>query len=65
MLLENLDKIADILAIPFFLLATIYFYNLKNKNPIENLLLLFCIAGFLLDTFFTYLHLNKNKKNYV
>ncbi len=65
MLLENLDKIADILAIPFFLLATIYFYNLKNKNPIENLLLMFCAAGFLLDTFFTYLHLNKNKKNYV
>lgn len=59
MLLENLDKIGDILAIPFFLLATIYFYNLKNKNYVENLLFMFFIAGFLLDIFFTYLHLTK------
>ncbi len=44
---------ADALAIPFFLLAFLYFWRKKNKTVIEYLLLLFTGAGFVLDTLFT------------
>ena len=49
----NLVHYADILAIPFFLLLIIYLYN-KKRTFIENILLLFAISGFVLDTYFTY-----------
>ncbi len=60
---KNIDKIGDILAIPFFLLATIYFYNISNKSNIEYLLMLFFISGFILDIIFTMIHLNQNIKS--
>ena len=49
--------IADILAIPFFILAFVYFYNIKNKSFIEFVLMLFAGVGFVLDTIFTYNYL--------
>lgn len=45
--------LGDLLAIPFFLLLTIYFANKPNKTFIEYILLLFCVCGFLADIFFT------------
>ena len=60
MKLQNIGHYGDILAIPFFLLSSIYFYNIKNKNNLENLLLLFSLCGFILDTLFTYLFLFKS-----
>lgn len=60
---KNIDKIGDVLAIPFFLLASIYFYNIPNKSNLENLLMLFFISGFILDIIFTFIHLNQNTKS--
>ena len=54
---EIINHIGDIYAVPFFMLGTFYFYTIKNKNNIENLLLLFNIAGILIDGTFTYLFL--------
>lgn len=45
----------DILAIPFFALLVIYFYNIENKTIIEYVLLLFSISGFILDILYTYI----------
>jgi len=45
----------DILAIPFFGLLIIYFYNIENKSIIENVLLFFSISGFVLDILYTYI----------
>jgi hypothetical protein len=54
--LNNISHYGDILAIPFFLLGIIYFYKKDPKTITEYILLLFCISGFILDIFFTYLH---------
>jgi hypothetical protein len=54
-MIKNIDRIGDILAIPFFLLLSIYFINIKNKNFLEIILMLFSIIGFFADIFFTYL----------
>jgi lipoprotein signal peptidase len=48
-----LPSLADILAIPLFLLAFLYFWKKPNKTIVEYLLLLFTGAGFVLDTLFT------------
>ena len=53
--LKNLPNYADILAIPFFLLTFLYFYNLEKKTEIEIMLMLFGLSGFILDTFFVYI----------
>lgn len=67
MKVENLDinllcHYGDILAIPFFLLLIIYFYNKKNKNCIEYLLFIFGIVGFILDIFYTYIFFKQQDK---
>ena len=53
--IKNISHFGDILAIPFFLLLVIYFYNIKHKSTIEYILLLFSISGFLLDILYTYI----------
>ena len=58
---KNIDKIGDVLAIPFFLLASIYFYNIPHKSNLEYLLMLFFISGFILDILFTLIHLSNYK----
>ena len=59
MKLNNIIKDAchygDILAIPFFALLIIYFYNIENKSTIEYVLLLFSISGFVLDMLYTFI----------
>ena len=55
--LTNISHYGDILAIPFFALLIIYFYNIKNKTPIEKILLLFGMSGFALDILYTYIFL--------
>lgn len=52
--IQNFSHIGDILAIPFFFLLIVYFYQLKNKTLFEYVLLLFAVSGFLLDSLFTY-----------
>jgi len=60
-LINNISHYGDILAIPFFGLLSIYFYNITNKSIIEYILLFFSIAGFILDSIFTFLFYKKNK----
>jgi tellurite resistance protein TehA-like permease len=58
-IIKNLSHYGDILAIPFFLLLSIYFYNIENKNLLEYILYIFCICGFILDILYTYIFLYK------
>ena len=53
MILQHIEHYADILAIPFFLLASYYFISKRNKTPIEYLLTIFVIVGTIADTLFT------------
>jgi tellurite resistance protein TehA-like permease len=57
--IKNLSHYGDILAIPFFLLLSIYFYNIENKNFLEYILYIFCISGFILDIIYTYIFIDK------
>ena len=50
---NDLCHYGDILAIPFFLLATYYFHNKEVRTPLENLLLFFSISGFIMDIVYT------------
>jgi len=65
-MIKNISHIGDILAIPLFLLAIIYFYKINNKTLIEYILLTFSIGGFVLDIvftvlFFTEIYLNNSR----
>jgi len=60
--INNLSHYGDILAIPFFALLSIYFYNIENRSVLENILFLFSIAGFVLDILYTYIFYRKGKK---
>lgn len=61
-ILNNISNYADILAIPMFALFIFYFYNIENKNLIEQILFLFSIIGLTLDIIFTYLFVFKIRK---
>jgi hypothetical protein len=56
--IKNSSHYGDILAIPFFALLTIYFYNIEEKSILEHVLLYFSISGFILDIFYTYIFLS-------
>ena len=56
--IKNFSHYGDILAIPFFALSVIYFYNIEDKSIIEYLLLLFSISGFILDILYTYIFMS-------
>ncbi len=58
---NNLSHYGDILAIPFFALLVIYFYNIKDKNLLEYILFYFSILGFLLDILYTYIFFSNVK----
>jgi undecaprenyl pyrophosphate phosphatase UppP len=51
---ENMVHYGDVLAVPMFFIASIYFIQKKNKTLLENILTLFVIIGFLADFIFTY-----------
>jgi len=53
MMINNLDHYADILAIPLFIISSIYFYRIKNKKMIEYFLLMFSVGAAFADIFFT------------
>ena len=55
--IKNCSHYGDILAIPFFALLIIYFYNIEHKSIIEYVLLFFSISGFILDILYTYIFL--------
>ena len=49
----NISHYGDIAAIPFFALLFYYFYMIELRTPLENILMLFCLSGLILDLFFT------------
>ena len=51
--MNRLSHYGDILAIPFFILLSIYFYKIEYKNPLEYILFLFSVVGALADILFT------------
>jgi hypothetical protein len=53
--IKNASHYGDILAIPFFALLIMYFYNIEDKTPTEYVLLFFGVSGFLLDILYSYL----------
>ena len=56
--IKNCSHYGDILAIPFFALLVIYFYNIEHKSTIEYILLCFSRSGFILDILYTYIFLS-------
>ena len=63
--IKNCSHYGDILAIPFFALLAIYFYNIEDKSIIEYILLFFSISGFILDILYTYIFLSRFKSSRV
>jgi hypothetical protein len=59
MKLPGLSHIGDVLAVPFFLWLSIYFYQINNKTMTEYILMSFVISGFIMDLLFTYLYFRK------
>ena len=51
--LSDLSHIGDILAIPFFFLLCVYFYEKPRLTRTEQVLFLFAASGFVLDILFT------------
>ena len=65
--IKNGSHYGDILAIPFFALLVIYFYNIEHKSIIEYVLLFFSISGFILDILYTYIflsHVNSSRVHF-
>ena len=54
--MKDLSHIGDILAIPFFLWLSLYFYEIENKTYTEYALMIFVISGFILDALFTFMY---------
>jgi len=62
-IIDNFSHFGDVLAIPFFAMLVIYFYNIEGKSIIEYILLWFSISGLILDILFTYLFLSHFKSS--
>jgi undecaprenyl pyrophosphate phosphatase UppP len=56
---KDLTNYGDIVAIPLFLIAIVYFRKKENRTLIENLLLLFMCIGLVFDTISTYFFLQR------
>ena len=57
----RLSHYADIIAIPFWIIAVYYFWSIERRNTIEDLLLFFTVCGLLLDTVFSLSYLGLTK----
>lgn len=51
--IDHAERVADMIAIPFFLFASVYVWRIPQKTIVEYLILLFVITGFILDSVFT------------
>lgn len=54
-IIKKSSHYGDILAIPFFALLIIYFYNIDHKSRLEYILFYFSISGFILDILYTFI----------
>ena len=64
-IIKNASHYGDILAIPFFALLAMYFYNIQHKSIIEYVLFYFSISGFVLDILYTYTFLSRSNSSKV
>jgi hypothetical protein len=64
-IIKNISHYGDILAIPFFALLAMYFYNIQQKTIIEYVLFYFSISGFILDILYTYIFLSSSNSSNV
>jgi hypothetical protein len=55
---NNIAHYGDILAIPFFLITLVYFYNIENKTVLENLIMFFIFICLIGDIFFSAIYFN-------
>jgi hypothetical protein len=62
-IIKNISHYGDILAIPFFALLAMYFYNIQQKTIIEYVLFYFSISGFILDILYTYIFLSSSNSS--
>jgi hypothetical protein len=46
----------DMLAIPFFFLLSVYFYEITDKSVLEYVFMIFVMACFVIDIVFTYIY---------
>jgi len=51
----NIANHADVLAIPFFILAVRYFHQKPQRTPMETILYYFVIVALLFDSYSAYL----------
>jgi hypothetical protein len=51
--INNAERVADLFAIPLFLIAFIYFLRKSQKSHIEDLITVFLGVGLILDFIFT------------
>ena len=54
---NKLAHYGDIIAIPFFIITFIYFFNIENKTYLEYLIMTFIFIALVCDILFTYLYL--------
>lgn len=59
-MLKDLIHYCDLLAVPCFLIAFIYFYTKNNKTLLEIFLMIFVLIGFIADSIFSYNYLTNN-----
>lgn len=55
-MLVPLVHYGDMLAIPFFFLLSVYFYEITDKSVLEYVFMVFVIACFVIDIVFTYMY---------
>lgn len=55
--LKKIPHYGDIIAIPFFFLMTLYFFQIEERNFMENVFMVLCFGAMLADMLFTYLYL--------
>ena len=58
MQLNKLAHYGDLLAIPFFIISLLYFYQIENKSLLEMGIMVFLFIALLFDTFCSILFLS-------
>ena len=54
---NKLAHYGDIIAIPFFIITFIYFFNIEKKTYLEYLIMTFIFIALVCDILFSYLYL--------
>jgi len=58
--IKNASHVADIIALPFWILCILYMYQKENKDIVENIMYFFFVSALICDSTFTFIFLNKN-----